>query len=124
MPIYQYRCQTCGRLTEIQTPIADRLATLACDCGGVARRRYTAPHVKPVMHQHWNHTIGAPVSSDQAFRAELARKSDEMAERLGMDVNYQPIDSDATSVGVDGAGLEATDRAAVESGRRDVKVIR
>ena len=39
MPVYEYRCTSCERVSERTTSIADRQSTVDCDhCGAVAKR--------------------------------------------------------------------------------------
>ena len=41
---------------------------------------------------HYNHSIGSYVRNRAELKSEFSRKSDEMSERMGMHVDYQPID--------------------------------
>lgn len=56
-------------------------------------------HAPAVTHgdfdTHFNHSVGSVVHSRQDFRSKLARKSEEMSERLGMTVNYKELPHDA-----------------------------
>jgi putative FmdB family regulatory protein len=39
MPVYEFRCEGCGGLSELTCPVAERPAEIACrTCGGVAHR--------------------------------------------------------------------------------------
>jgi hypothetical protein len=71
------------------------------------KRRYTKPAIKLSMPEHFNDSVGEYVSNERQFNDALKHKSDSMAERLGMNVNYQPIDwSDRKALGVTDEGIE------------------
>jgi len=103
MPVYEYRCSACDGLHR-QTMTVGEYGALAeipeCrHCGVRLKRRFSFAAAE-VLHEHWNHSLGGPVSDHRKFREGLRRKSDEMSARLGQDVNLQPIDaSDPTTVG-------------------------
>jgi len=43
MPTYEYRCETCGELTEAMQRIADPPLTECPTCGGTLRKQFSAP---------------------------------------------------------------------------------
>lgn len=43
MPIYEYRCDECGELTEVMQRINDPLRTECQTCGGTLRKQISAP---------------------------------------------------------------------------------
>jgi len=59
----------------------------------VARRIFHAPAVVRalVTEGHYNHSLGEYVTSSADFRDKLARKSDQMSERLGWDQHLVPV---------------------------------
>ena len=67
-----------------------------------------------------NLTTGRVESDPKKFAAHLRMKSDEMAERLGMPVDYQPIDmTDKEALGVTDEGMDATHDHQVRTGQKD-----
>lgn len=67
-----------------------------------------------------NLSTGRVETDPKKFRQHLAQKSEEMAERLGMAVDYQPVDmTDKDALGVTDEGMDATHDAAVREGRKD-----
>jgi hypothetical protein len=44
------------------------------------------------MHEHWNHSVGKPVSSMRQFKDDLARASERQSEVTGMEHRYVPVD--------------------------------
>lgn len=44
------------------------------------------------MHEHYNPTVGKPISSMNQLKSELSRASDEQSEKTGVTHNYQPVD--------------------------------
>jgi len=109
MAVYEYRCPTCrARLTS--TTRGDRLDASCAACGdpGPHVRVFSVAIHRPMM-EHFNRTVGKPISSMQQFRDELSRKGAEYTERTGIEVNYQPIDlADQKAVGATDEGLDAT----------------
>ena len=90
MTTYEYRCDNCGDFLT-QYPIGQAPDIEICaGCGAECRRRYTI-FMKEVMHEHWNHSAQAPVSSVRQHNEMLKKQSDEASERLGMDHNFESI---------------------------------
>jgi len=100
MPVYEFRCPNCGAAVTRHWSIHDdtdrdlyNSGAVACtECShGHLRRRFTfAP--APVMHEHWNHSVGKPVSSMRQFKDDLARASERQSEVTGMEHRYVPVD--------------------------------
>jgi hypothetical protein len=75
------------------------------------------------MQPHWNASVNKSISSDRQFRAELAKKSEEMSEYTGHEHRYVPVDpSDTAKLGITGDGLDATNRERVSQGLPPVKI--
>lgn len=67
-----------------------------------------------------NMTTGRVESDPRKFAAHLREKSEEMGERLGIKVDYQPVDlTDKDALGVTDEGMDATHDRAVAEGRKD-----
>lgn len=67
-----------------------------------------------------NPTTGQVESDPRKFREHLHVASEQMAERLGMKVDYQPVDlTDRDALGVTDEGMDATHDQAVKDGRKD-----
>lgn len=91
---YEAACPTCSWCGDVAIPIADYSPDrLTCPEGHQAKRLYRrAPLIKQMVHDHYNKSLGRGVSGMKDFREGLKRKSAQDAERLGMDVQYEPID--------------------------------
>lgn len=114
MPVYEYRCPTCGPVIS-----SDRADSIPHECGEVAKRRWSF-QMAPVMHAHFNHTVGKEVSDHRAIKRELARKSAEMSERTGVEHRYVPtVPGDVKEKATD-EGLDTTFNRMRSEGR-DVK---
>lgn len=110
MPLYTYACDGCG--TQVDTEIRADAGTapcLVCDPNGNTTTRWQRKwgfSAIPPMREHFNHTLGKPISDMNKFKSELARKSDEASEQTGMEHNYQPLEYgdhkafDASSEGI------------------------
>lgn len=46
MPLYEYRCQSCGRTREVLQKMSDAPLTVCEDCGGEMKRLVSAPAVQ------------------------------------------------------------------------------
>lgn len=119
--IYAYRCRSCGHSQDSRLR-ADTLGPCS-SCAAGEMRRVWAVNVGPVMHEHFNQTVGKPISSMRQFEAELRRVSDERTAATGIEHRYAPVDpTDRKALGVTSEGLEATNRARVAAGLKPVPV--
>jgi len=74
------------------------------------------------MHEHYNHTVGKPISDPKQFKEELKRSSERESERTGRTVNYVPVDlNDKESLRVTDEGMDRTMRRKTITGEREVK---
>ena len=67
-----------------------------------------------------NLSTGKIESDPRKFKEHLYAAGQEMAERIGMPVNYEPVDmTDRDALGVTDEGMDATHDRAVAEGRKD-----
>lgn len=108
MPMFEYQCRTCGyrHLSDMR---GDSLGS--CRCGAGELRRLFSFSFKPIIHPHYNPSIGKVVSDDSQVRSELSRLSDEATARTGILHNYVPVDlrDDLSSLGMTEEGLNRTE---------------
>lgn len=117
MPAYGYTCAECGSYKEVVRGIHEPAAPPSC-CGAMMRRRFHSPALVSglVTETHFNRAVGRVVHSSSEFRSELARKSDQMSERLGQTVDYQPL-GPGEAPGVDvAAAKDAMRKRALDAG--------
>lgn len=126
MPRYTFRCDECGAEIIEEMTFAQRErfdpAAIEHDCvGGFAQvMRFAFARSMP---EHFNHSLGTYLSSERAAKSELSRQSDEMSARMGFEHKYELVDpGDPASVGVTDAGMEATERRAVDEKRVEPKL--
>lgn len=88
------------------------------------RKSYQAMNI--ATFQVWQDTdqinlaTGRVETDPRKFREHLHVASEEASERLGMKVDYQPVDmTDRDALGVTDEGMDATHDAAVREGRKD-----
>lgn len=64
MPLYDYACGACGRVTEsLQRP---EVAGLACPaCGGLAARQLSRPVVRSELTPYYDHGLGQRIETRQ-----------------------------------------------------------
>ncbi len=93
MPLYPYKCQSCGTIHEPYRSILDELPVfITCECGGRMRRHYTPPAFHR-FHEHFNTSVGSAVSSDKEFKTKLYEAQEKMTERLGFQQHYAPAET-------------------------------
>jgi DNA-directed RNA polymerase subunit RPC12/RpoP len=120
--IYEYKCPVCGWRTT-STERGDRLQGRVChQCGhrGPMHRVFSIS-VRPAMQEHFNPTVGKPISSMRQFDDELKRKSEEYTLRTGIEAKFVSHDPhEAKSLGVTNEGLDSTNAKRAEQGLRPV----
>src|SRR5260221_169726 len=100
MPVYAFKCRSCGRTEDS----SDR-APFLCTCGMLMGRDYSTVRMGSVLHGHFNSSVGHYVSGKTDFSESLKRKSDEMSQRLGFEHRYTPVDiSDQRACGASDRG--------------------
>lgn len=114
--IYEYKCPRCyHRVTSTQR--GDRLAARCSKCGdGGPLHRVFSVNMKPMMHEHFNDTLGAPISDFNRFKTELRIKGEKATEETGIEHRYAPVEwGDAAAVGATNEGIHESN---VERSRR------
>lgn len=125
MILYGYQCRECGQeyTSEYQGSALPDFICRGCGNDHVKRRYSLAVH-RP-MHEHFNQSVGKPISSDRQFRDELKRKSDAHFLATGIPADYQPVDPEIARRAVEesqGMGLESTNRRRVNEGKKPIRV--
>lgn len=90
MPIYEFRCRTCGRGFESQVN-----QTSNCICGDVQKRVYSfaTVGVTQPFQPHFNNSVGQVVHSQRDFEDKLKVASEKQSVRTGAEHRYVPVDS-------------------------------
>lgn len=107
MPSYEYKCPvaTCDYTTTSETR-TNRLQEACPRCNYSPLHRVFGFAHKPAMQEHFNNTVGKPVSSMRQFNDELKRKSDEATKYTGMEHRYAPLEyGDAAAFGATNEGI-------------------
>jgi hypothetical protein len=92
MPVYEYKCGN-GHVESHYFHVDDRWRPvgLACfECAGQMHRVFSFRPAR-VMHEHFNESVGQPVSSMRQFEDILKRRNDEMTERTGIPHNAEAM---------------------------------
>jgi putative FmdB family regulatory protein len=61
MPLYEYRCQGCGAVTDASRPFGKRNEPGDCPCGGIVLRNFDPKQVQVLIPGHFQkhvHTTG------------------------------------------------------------------
>jgi hypothetical protein len=121
---YEYECAVHGRFRSDEK--ADKLpcpdnSMWSLRCNRPSRRVWGFAF-KPVVHSHFNTSVGAPISSDTQFKSALARASEEASTPHTLiddngdphlitkaEHNFVPVDwRDKEALGVTNLGLDST----------------
>ena len=122
MPVYSYRCGSCESLGEKWQHHTDDHLLTCPECGVDALKRVFSFKMQPIMHEHFNHTVGKPISDRKQFQRELDHAADKETERTGRQVNYVPVDmNDREGLRVTDEGMDSTLRRKTKTGEREVK---
>lgn len=98
---YEYICS--NRHISRSEIRSDRLL---CNCGVVARRRFGF-NFKAPLKEHINTTTGQYVRTENQFKTQLKRMSEEATLRTGIEHDFQPVTiTEKESLGVTTAGLD------------------
>lgn len=120
MTIYGYQCASCGATVD-SPERADNLG-LHDLCGGLLKRLWRV-NFGTVMQEHFNATVGKPISDGRQFERELRRMSEERTAATGIEHRFAPVDpTDTKTLGVTNEGLEATNAQRVSNGLKPVHV--
>lgn len=121
MANYQYKCPSCSAQYTLVASINDDLPEhRPCPrCNFDGSRRVFAFNHKPSFPEHFNNSLGQYVRNNNEFEDGLKRQSAEMSERMGMNVQYEPLGpsemAEASSHGVTEEGLYETRKAVHDS---------
>lgn len=118
MPLYEFMCRTCGN----RDTTMEQLQTLGeCpECGvGEMKRKYSFAQ-KPMMQEHFNHTVGKRISDMKQFKDELKRGDEHYHSYTGIERRSAPIDF--RDVKVTSEGLDSTNRERAKRGLPPVTV--
>jgi hypothetical protein len=119
--IYEYKCRMCGQIESTTRHRGDRMGDCTNpDCSGSLTRLFSVSVQRP-LHEHWNPTVNAVVSSNAQFDDMLKRKSDEATENTGIEhrfVRHDPADTQALKVTSE--GIEESNKVRRAQGMREL----
>lgn len=116
MPIYEYKCPDCDA-REVTTTRGNRLDRICRGCANPGPlRRVFGFSFPPMMHEHFNQSVGKPISSMRQYKDELKVKSEEATLRTGIEHRYVPKDMDPASVDVTSEGIHESNLAREKQG--------
>ncbi len=118
--IYEYKCRVCHTPHTSTAYGREGSRCFAGECTGTLKRVYSFTTLRP-MAEHFNATVGKPISSNRQFDEALKVKSAEMTDRLGFEQRYVRIEPE--QAGATQEGMEATYREQVATGQRETKLI-
>lgn len=74
MPLYDYRCPSCGKVEEHFASVEERVV-ICTACGGSAIRQLSAPAFCPPMAPYKSPVTGQWIDGTKARREDLARNN-------------------------------------------------
>jgi putative FmdB family regulatory protein len=84
MPLYEYKCQTCGKTFEVIQKFADEPLTTHPECGGIVERLFSAPafHLKGTgwYATDYGKGNGKPAKAEDSKTEKSETKSSEKSE--------------------------------------------
>lgn len=93
MPIYQFKCNECGDIAEVQASI--RFPTpnppMCTKCSRVMVRKYSPFGMTPIMVEINSPAVGKH-GSVRSYKTALDRHSDIHSHRVGREVKYESFD--------------------------------
>lgn len=112
MPVYEFWCR-CSReeLSTVRSMSQDTMTKVCPNCGELAQRRFSVPSA-PVFEEHFSIATGQMVTSEQDFKRQLKRASDEATEKTGIPHNFVPTEVKP----MEGPGTESQARRQRELG--------
>lgn len=114
MPIYEYRCQTCGDVQHGSKPSDSRTCLM---CGGTAKRVWGFSTPK-MVHEAFSPATGQMLRSRAHGDRLLKEQADRQSERTNIEHRYATVDwSDTKTLGVTDEGLGSTYDRLVAAGK-------
>lgn len=108
MMIYEYKCLDCDNHVTSQTR-GDKLEAWCPHCPDDKLhwfQRVWSISVKPMMHEHFNHTLGKPIGDMNRFATELRIAGEKAEEQTGIPHRYAPLEyGDHEAFGATGEGI-------------------
>lgn len=92
MTLYEYRCTHCSTAYS-DFERANRIERYCNKCEGTTTwQRVWAVSIHRPMQEHFNHSVGKPISDPRQHADELKRASEAATLATGIEHNYVPID--------------------------------
>lgn len=109
-PRYDYKCTDCGLLVERdfnESTFIAQCDSMECEFETrLFKKVFRAPTIKPMMHEHFNQSVGRPISDMGKYKEVLKKESDRQSEERGMEVRYAPLEyGDHQAAGATGEGI-------------------
>lgn len=109
-PKYDYKCTECGIRVERDF----NEATFVAQCDSVEcefetrlfKKVFSKPFIKPMLHSHFNQSVGREISDMGQYKEVLKRQTDYANETTGIEHNFQPLEyGDHQAFGATGEGI-------------------
>lgn len=107
MPTYEYRCER-GHKVDLFFPLSEwphpPVVCEQCSDRLTPMRRAVSskPLAPAVMHEHWNTSVGKPISSQRQFDDELKRAAEDQYHSTGLESEFVSVDpTDAETLGAE-----------------------
>jgi|SRR5579863_641324 len=101
MPLYEYKCQSCGKTFEVIQKFADEQLKTHPECGGIVEKLFSAPafHLKGTgwYATDYAKSNGKSAKSEEAGTESKSEKADKAAEKAESKAKSDPTPSASES---------------------------
>lgn len=91
MPIYEFE-SPCGATLSTCRPMTANTQSKTCPCCNLEARRIYSNFSFHRFPEHFNPAVGKTVSSQQGFKDDLKRASEEATRNTGIEHNFVPME--------------------------------
>jgi len=101
MPLYEYKCQSCGKTFEVIQKFADEQLKTHPECGGIVEKLFSAPafHLKGTSWYATDYakSNGKSAKSEEGGTESKSEKADKAAEKAESKAKSEPAPSASES---------------------------
>lgn len=73
MPLYEYTCEKCGEVVDLQFTMKDMPHTAPCECGGTMGRTFSSGNAPNLDVEHVRYSLALGMNPEQIASGEAAR---------------------------------------------------
>ena len=89
MPLYDFKCPSCGTVSELFMPVKDYAIPACLDCNCDMRRIYYPPAGVHIFEERHHAGLGAHVKSKRHMKEVMRQKEEEYFNRRGEVIKFE-----------------------------------